>query len=278
MTDFKYMVAPLEDYSCQAFRALCYKYGADLTFTEMVRVAGLTRNNKSTWARLTVDNDTPTQIQILVSKDDVLKKFLKDFSPNGKGFTGFNFNLGCPSPKIINTGQGCALIKRTNKIKTLTNIVKDHGYNVSLKMRLGMNRFEKEKKVYLNLINNVEADFYVVHARHGGEKYSEKADWSAYTDCVKTGKMIIANGDVKTKEDIQRLKEIGVKGAMIGRAAVTNPAIFNMMKGKEVPDINKLREEFLELSRKFETNQKYVDNVNKYIGREETSKDRMIEP
>ncbi len=56
-----------------------------------------------------------------------------------------------------------------------------------------MNKFEKEKKVYLNLINEVDADFFIVHARHGQETYEDPVDSSVYEECVKTNKIIIAN-------------------------------------------------------------------------------------
>ncbi|MBR9703035.1 tRNA dihydrouridine synthase DusB, partial [Candidatus Woesearchaeota archaeon] len=94
----------------------------------------------------------------------------------------------------------------------------------------GMNQFEKEKKSYLNLIKEVDADFFVVHARHGKEKENSPADFDVYKQCVETGKRIIANGDIKTKEQIIFLKSIGIKGAMIGRGAIKNPNIFAELK------------------------------------------------
>ncbi len=89
---------------------------------------------------------------------------------------------------------------------------------------------QKEKKVYLNLIKELDVDFFIVHARHGKETYKNPADFSVYEGCVKTNKVIIANGDIKTKEQIDYLKSIGVKGAMIGQAALKNPNIFNEIK------------------------------------------------
>ena len=122
------------------------------------------------------------------------------------------------------------MIKRTAKVKRLIQIVKKHNYSVSIKMRLGMNGYEKNKKTYLNLIKEVDADFFIIHARHGKERDKNPADFSVYEKCVQTGKIIIANGDIKTKEQIEYLKSIGVKGAMIGREALDNPQIFNQLK------------------------------------------------
>ena len=76
----------------------------------------------------------------------------------------------------------------------------------------------------------LDADFFIVHARHGKERDKDPADFSVYEECVQTGKKIIANGDIKTKEQIEYLKSIGIKGAMIGREALDNPQIFNQLK------------------------------------------------
>ena len=229
MKNFELMLAPMEDYTNPGFRELCYKKGADSTFTEMARVSALARNNKSTLEKINIPQPIPTYIQLIGSNEKDLNKFLQKFRSQ-KGFLGFNLNLGCPSPDMIQRGLGCALIKRISKIKKIVQTIKDHNYPASIKLRLGMNKFEKEKKAYLNLINEVEVDFFIVHARHGKETYKNPADFTVYKECVETNKNIIANGDIKTKKQIQYLKSIGVKGVMIGRAAIENPDIFNNLK------------------------------------------------
>ena len=266
MTKFRYMLAPLEDFTGPSFRTLCYRHGADLTFTEMTRTGALLRQNKSTWQKILFNDDTPTQIQLLINNEKILSEFLKDFEPN-KGFKGFNFNFGCPSPKMIQVGLGCAMIKRIQKSNTLVKTVRDHGYPVSIKMRLGMNRFEKEKKAYLNMIENVDADFFVVHARHGGQTYSDKPDWTVFTECVKTGKEIIANGDIKNKEDVSKIREYDVKGVMIGRSAIINPAIFAELKDEKIPTSQELKEEFLEIAKSYNAQSKHVDNILKFLSK-----------
>jgi len=229
MKNFELMLAPMEDQTDSKFRELCYKNGADSTFTEMARVSALIRNNKSTVQRIQIPNPIPTYIQIIGANEKELKKFLKKFKPQ-KGFLGFNLNLGCPSPNMIQRGLGCALIKRTSKVKKIVQTIRDYGYSVSIKLRLGMNQFEKDKKIYLNLIKEVDADFFIVHTRHGKERSKDPADFSVYEEIVKTKKTIIANGDITTKKQIKYLKSIGIKGAMIGREAVKNPNIFNELK------------------------------------------------
>ena len=267
---FTYMLAPLEDTSDNALRTLCYRYGADVTFTEMARTDSLSKKNKSTVEKTTILSDIPTWIQITGSQDNVLKRYLAHFEPQ-KGFLGFNFNVGCPSPAIIKNGLGCALIKRISKMKKLVKITKDAGFRTSIKMRLGMNQFEKDKKVYLNLIDAVDVDFFVVHGRYGSQRYNDPVDYQAILECVKLGKPIIANGDITTKEKVAFLRSGGVQGVMIGRPAVYNPAIFNLLKDKPVPSFEQLTQEYLELAKRFNGPFKYQKNVLKRMGQKITA-------
>ena len=229
MKDFELMLAPMEGYTGYKFRELCYKKSADSTFTEMARTSALARNNKSTLQKIVIPNPIPTYIQIIGSNINELDKFLKNYKPQ-EGFLGFNLNLGCPSPNMIRRGLGCALIKRISKLKKIVETIHNYGYSASIKLRLGMNQYEKDKKIYLNLINEVDADFFIVHARHGKERDRNPSDFSVYKECVETNKIIIANGDINTINQIKYLKSIGVKGAMIGREAIKNPGIFNELK------------------------------------------------
>jgi tRNA-dihydrouridine synthase B len=260
------MLAPLEDYSDGALRTLCYKYGADLTFTEMTMINPLSQGNKSTWSRLDFKDKTPVVIQLLGGNEMRLKKFLKMFKAH-KGFKGFNLNIGCPSPHVINVGLGCAMIKRIGKTKRLIKIINDHGYKCSIKMRLGMNKSEKEKKVYLNLIDGTNPNFFIVHAREGSQTYEEEPDYSVYDECVKTGKNIIANGSINNKKQVSEFKKLGLKGVMIGRAAIINPTIFNQLKGHKSPTLKQIEKEYLELANKFESPNRYRKNFFKHFGK-----------
>src|SRR3989338_3679962 len=261
---FYYMLAPIEDMTDSCFRYICYKYGADIVFTELIRFESLAKNNKSSWERIKLYDDTPTIIQVIGEREQFLKKFLSKFSTE-KGFMGFNLNLGCPAPNFVSKGVGCAMIKRISKTKKLIDIIKDYGYVASIKMRLGLNNYEKEKKAYLNLIKNVDADFFVVHARHGNQSYNEKADWNVFPECAKTGKNIIANGDIKTKDDIEKIKSFGCKGAMIGRAAITNPLIFAELRGIALPSIEKIKSEYEILAKERGAPFRYSKNIFKHL-------------
>ncbi|MEK6967557.1 MAG: tRNA-dihydrouridine synthase family protein [Nanoarchaeota archaeon] len=273
--NFKYMAAPLEDTSDAAFRSICHKYGADLAFTEMVHVTSLARGNKSAWRRLQFPDDTPCQIQILPAHEAELENFLAEFKPF-PGFEGINFNLGCPSPNVTHAGLGCAMVKRVSKVSKMIEIVRKAGFPVSIKMRLGLNKFEKDKKAYLNLIKSVNPDFFVVHARHGMETYGTPADFSIFDECIAAGKPIIANGDIKTREQVELLRQKGVAGVMIGRAAVKDMGVFNRLKGLDAPHAVQLRAEYVELAKKFGIDLRYVRNVLKRLGKDSTSIDKNL--
>ena len=261
---FYYMLAPIEDMTDSCFRTICYRYGADLTLTELIRFGSLARNNKLSWERVKLYDDTPTLIQLIGEREQFLKKFLSKFLPE-KGFLGFDLNLGCPAPNFVNTGVGCAMVKRVSKTKKLIDIIKGYGYGASIKMRLGMNRYEKEKKAYLNLIKSVNADFFIVHARHGNQNYNEKADWSVFPECAETGKNIIANGDIKTKDDVEKIRSFGCKGVMIGRAAITNPLIFAELKELSVPPLDKIKTEYELLIKERNSPFRYQKNIFKHL-------------
>ena len=146
---------------------------------------------------------------------------------------GFNLNLGCPSPAYIRQGLGAAMIKRVSRVNDIVRLINRSGFECSVKLRLGLNGYEKGKGIYLNLIEGVDASFFVVHARTAKQTGRDPADFSVYAKCVDTGKRIVANGDVKTKKQAEELEGIGLYGAMIGRAAIDNPGIFNELRVRD---------------------------------------------
>jgi tRNA-dihydrouridine synthase B len=264
---FMYMLAPLELVSDNSFRELCFNHGADLTFSEMARLDAIVRKNKSTAKRIEILNKVPTQIQFAANKEKQILKFLKSFKAP-ESFKGFNLNLGCPGPEVIQVGLGASLIKRIKKVDSMVKVFKDHNFSCSIKMRLGLNKYEKEKKIYLNLIKQVDADFFIVHPRHAKEDSTTTPDESVYTECVDTGKNIIANGDIGSIEKVKELKKIGIKGVMIGRGAMRNPSIFSVLKGNKATPSDKLKKEYLELMKIYpQKSKQYERKVLRYLGR-----------
>ncbi len=272
----KLWLAPLEGVTDCAFRTLCYQYGADLTFTEMIRVDSLVKRNKSSLSLLDLKNDTPTGVQLLAVKADILKVFVRNFASFSFQPQCFNLNLGCPSPDVIVQGGGAALVKRTKRVAELVRILQTLGYPVSVKIRLGLNALEKEHKVYLHLLHEVDADAFIVHARHARQKSSEAADWSIFSECLDTGKHIIPNGDISTLEDILYFKKLGIKEVMIGRAAVHNPSIFQFLKGGKLDFLDTLQKKYLSLAKHYPSSASFQKHVLSSLGKEIHSKKWMM--
>ena len=222
---FQLMLAPMEGITDASFRAHAYKNGADLTFTEIARVSNLARGKKGELARIGIPDGTPTQIQLAGSKLEEYEKFLAEFKAP-EGFRGFNLNLGCPSPSFIRQGIGAAMIKRVARVQEIIRLINGHGFECSVKLRLGLNQYEKERGAYLNIIKNVDASFFIVHARTAVQTEQDLADVSVYKRCIATGKRIVANGGIKTREQAAEMKANGMYGAMIGKMAIENSKIF----------------------------------------------------
>lgn len=269
----KLWLAPLEGVSDCAFRTLCYRHGADLTFTEMIRVDSLVRRNKATLNMLDLFSEAPTGIQLLAVKPAVLQKFVADFSSYFSSCKTipacFNLNLGCPSPDVIRQGGGAALVKRYQRVSELVHILKKLELPVSVKIRLGLNAYEQKHKVYLQLLKNVDADAFIVHCRNARQSSKEPAEWKVFEECIATGKHIVPNGDISEQEHITHFKQLGCKEVMIGRAAVRNPSVFSYLKGGEKKSLDALRREYLQLCEAYPNVPKYSENVLASLGKEE---------
>ena len=270
------MLASLERYSDSVFRTLLYNHGADLTFTEMAHVESFLKRNKVSLEKIEPRDATPVQIQILSSNKGNLDRFLSDFKPFD-GFRGFNLNLNCPSKDVIRQGKGAAMVKRAAKTARLVSLIRDHGHPVSVKIRLGLNQFEKDNKLYLNNLGGVDPDFFVVHAKHAAQSSGEKEDYSVYPECVEAarGIPVIANGGIETPKMVQSLVEMGVGGVMMGRPALGNPAIFDLMKNelgvndppRPVPTTDDLKQEYNDIYEAIGGSEKYRSRFQKVVGK-----------
>ena len=271
------MLAPLEGYSDGALRTLCHTHGADLTFTEMAHVESLLRGNKQALARIEAPDSTPVQVQLLTGRDDQLERFVEGFTPF-PGFEGFNLNLCCPSRDVIRHGKGAAMVKRAAKTQRLVSIIRGHGYAASVKLRLGTNEYEKRNKLYLNCLGGVEADLFIVHAKTAAQESGDPEDYSVFPGCVEAagGVPVIANGGVDSAEKVRALMGMGVAGVMIGRAALCDPAVFDVLKNevgfneprRMVPAMDELVREYDSLHMRLRGDERYRDRFLRVVGRE----------
>jgi tRNA-dihydrouridine synthase B len=269
------MLASMEGYTNSVFRTLTHFHGADLTFTEMSHVQGILRKSKDSLKRLSIKDSTPVQIQLLSSSEKKLDQLLSGFQ-EFKGFRGFNLNLSCPSRAVIKHGKGAAMVKRAKKTRRLVELIRDYGFPVSIKIRLGLNQFEKDNKLYLNCLRGVDPDFFIVHAKHAGQSSAEAEDYSIFPECVQEAREIpvVANGGINSSGKVHMLQSLGVKGVMIGRAALDNPNIFDMIKNemgvnnppKNISGIDALKIEYKRLHEVHGSDYRYFENFHKSLG------------
>lgn len=284
----KFILAPMEGVSDVGFRKLCFRNGAGLTWTEMVRASGIVRRNKATLDLIdTFDPETLTGLQLFAVNERELAVALYQLDqlansthPHFKNIRAVDLNFGCPSPDIIRIGAGPALLKRTNKMTVMFDKLAHWRKTTTLpigaigaKIRLGLNQQEQDHKVYLRLVEaaNKHLDYLVVHARHAKQKSSDPVSWNAIKE-VKELSMtqprtipIIGNGNVFSASDAERMTaQTGCDGIMIARAAITSPWVFRELNGSgpaaPTPlEIARAKEEYMAIAQAHATKQKYLE-------------------
>jgi tRNA-dihydrouridine synthase B len=222
----KLMLAPMHGITNIAFRILCKKYGASLVSTELLSANAIAKNNKATLKlALTNKEEKPVSIQLFSQNTENMVKAAKMVEED---FDIIDFNLGCPSTKILGQGSGAALLRRKNRIR---EIVKETSSAISkpftAKIRAGFDR-EINAVEIAKLCEESGAVAITVHPRTVEQGYSGKADWRIINQVKEAVKIpVIGNGDVIDGESAKKMiEETGCDYIMIGRAAIGNPFIF----------------------------------------------------
>ncbi len=246
--------APIAGFSEVGFRHLCAKYGAGLTYTELVSAKGLVYGNKGTEELLaTTDIETPCAVQIFGSDPEFMYKAAKDERLGI--FDIIDINMGCPVKKVFGNGDGSALMKNPALITEVVQAVKEGGSRpVTVKMRAGI-EIGKPLAVECALAaQKGGASAVTVHARYREQYYSGECDHTI-TKAVKDALDIpvIANGDIVDKQSLDKVAQItNADGFMIGRGALGKPWIFAELQGKDDShDIKSLILEHIDVLREF---------------------------
>lgn len=246
--------APIAGFSEVGFRHLCAKYGAGLTYTELVSAKGLVYGNKGTEELLaTTDIETPCAVQIFGSDPEFMYKAAKD--DRLAKFDIIDINMGCPVKKVFGNGDGSALMKNPALITEVVQAVKEGGSRpVTVKMRAGI-EIGKPLAVECALAaQKGGASAVTVHARYREQYYSGECDHTI-TKAVKDALDIpvIANGDIVDKQSLDKVAQITkADGFMIGRGALGKPWIFAELQGKDDShDIKSLILEHIDVLREF---------------------------
>lgn len=246
--------APIAGFSEVGFRHLCAKYGAGLTYTELVSAKGLVYGNKGTEELLaTTDIEKPCAVQIFGSDPEFMYKAAKD--ERLVKFDIIDINMGCPVKKVFGNGDGSALMKNPALITEVVQAVKEGGSRpVTVKMRAGI---EIGKPLAVDCALAAQkggASAVTVHARYREQYYSGECDHTI-TKAVKDALDIpvIANGDIVDKQSLDKVAQITkADGFMIGRGALGKPWIFAELQGKDDShDIKSLILEHIDVLREF---------------------------
>lgn len=246
--------APIAGFSEVGFRHLCAKYGAGLTYTELVSAKGLVYGNKGTEELLaTTDIETPCAVQIFGSDPEFMYKAAKD-ERLGK-FDIIDINMGCPVKKVFGNGDGSALMKDPALITEVVQAVKEGGSRpVTVKMRAGIEMGKPLAVECALAAQKGGASAVTVHARYREQYYSGECD-HFITKAVKDALDIpvIANGDIVNRQSLDKVAAVtGADGFMIGRGALGKPWIFAELQGKDDShDVKSLILEHIDVLREF---------------------------
>ncbi|WP_458701076.1 tRNA dihydrouridine synthase [Sulfurospirillum sp. 1307] len=242
-----FALAPLAGFTDLPFRSVVKKFGADLTFSEMLSSNALVYNSKKTYKMLEKSpNETPYIVQIAGSDLNVIKEavlILNDI----EGIDGIDLNCGCPVPKVVSQNSGSSLLLNLPHLRKIVETIKTNSNKTytSVKVRLGYS--EKIPKEIANAIDDSGADFLSVHGRTRAGAYKASVDYDAIRIIKENISIpVLANGDITSYEKALEVKKItGCKSLMIGRGAVGNPWIFHQLKNGTSQVDNALKAEII---------------------------------
>ena len=241
-------LAPMAGITDLPFRLICRRLGCGMTVSEMVSAKGLLYKNVKTTEMLRIDDgERPTAIQLFGSVPEELAEAARMVEASGADM--IDFNMGCPVPKIVNNGEGSALMKQPQLAHDiLAAMVKAVKIPVTVKFRAGWDDSSRNAVEIANAVEAAGVSAVAVHGRTRQQFYEGKADWGIIAEVKQAVKVpVFGNGDIFTVEDgLRMLAETGVDGLMIGRGADGNPWIFRelaaVLRGEERPAAPSLQE------------------------------------
>ena len=226
-----FVLAPMAGVTDLPFRRLCKEQGAGLLCTEMVSAKAISFHNKNTADLMEIDpSEHPVSLQLFGSEPELMAEVAK--SIEDQPFDILDINMGCPVPKVVNNGEGSALLKNPELIRKIVTAVSGAVKKpVTAKMRIGFEGFPVDPVEIAKIMEDSGAAAIAVHGRTRQQYYSGHADWDTIRRIKEAVSVpVIGNGDVDSPEKAEALlKETGCDAVMIGRAVRGNPWIFREM-------------------------------------------------
>ena len=236
------ILGPMAGVTDWAFRTICAKMGANITVTEMVSSRALVYKDQKS-ARLLRKNEGSLCGAQIFGNDPAIMAEAAGLALDISGCDFLDINMGCPMPKIANSGDGCGLMRTPELAEEIVKAcVKAVDVPVTVKCRLGWDKGSVNVLDFTKRMEDNGASMITVHGRTRSMLYSGVADWDMIAKVKKQCTVpVIANGDIVSPETALRCQKwTGADGLMIGRATFGDPWIFAQVKaamsGDEIPE------------------------------------------